>query len=92
MHIQLTQLEGDSLMISVVPADVGKPTSRLEKSKVQDGNCYWEKPLYETVKISRDPKTGKIHEKIYYFIVAKVQITLNVTKPISIYFLIRKHT
>ncbi|CAH1453669.1 unnamed protein product [Lactuca virosa] len=68
---QLTQLEGDSLMISVVPADVGKATSRLEKSKVQDGNCYWEKPLYETVKFSHDTKTGKIHEKIYYFIVAK---------------------
>ncbi|KAL7595996.1 hypothetical protein Lser_V15G30397 [Lactuca serriola] len=68
---QLTQLEGDSLMISVVPTDVGKATSRLEKSKVQDGNCYWEKPLYETVKFSHDQKTGKIHEKIYYFIVAK---------------------
>ncbi|KAI3681945.1 hypothetical protein L2E82_50254 [Cichorium intybus] len=68
---QLTQLEGDALMISVVPADVGKPTSRLEKSKVQDGNCYWEKPLYETVKFSQDQRTGKIHEKIYYFIVAK---------------------
>lgn len=67
-------------MISVVPTDVGKATSRLEKSKVQDGNCYWEKPLYETVKFSHDQKTGKIHEKIYYFIVAKVQIDLNLCK------------
>ncbi|KAI3691777.1 hypothetical protein L6452_31579 [Arctium lappa] len=68
---QLTELGGDALMISVVPADVGKPTSRLEKAKVQDGSCYWEKPLYETVKFSQDQKTRKFYEKIYYFVVAK---------------------
>ncbi|KVH91859.1 EEIG1/EHBP1 N-terminal domain-containing protein [Cynara cardunculus var. scolymus] len=68
---QLAQLGGDALMISVVPADIGKPTSRPEKAKVQDGSCYWEKPLYETVKFSQDPKTGKFYEKIYYFVVAK---------------------
>ena len=74
VYMQLAQLGGDALTISVVPADVGKPTSRLEKSKVQDGSCYWEKPLFETVKFSQDQKTGKFYEKIYYFVVAKVQI------------------
>ncbi|KAF5774836.1 putative NT-type C2 domain-containing protein [Helianthus annuus] len=68
---QMALLGGDDLMISLVPDDVGKPTSRLEKAKVEDGSCYWEKPLYETVKFSQDPKTGKFHEKIYHFIVTK---------------------
>ncbi|KAK1419113.1 hypothetical protein QVD17_28271 [Tagetes erecta] len=68
---QLGVLGGEDLMIYVVPADVGKPTSRSEKAKFQDGSCYWEKPLYETVKFLQDPKTGKFHEKIYYFVVAK---------------------
>ncbi|KAM0069898.1 putative NT-type C2 domain-containing protein [Helianthus debilis subsp. tardiflorus] len=71
MYMQMALLGGDDLMISLVPADVGKPTSRLEKAKVEDGSCYWEKPLYETVKFSQDPKTGKFHEKIYHFIVTK---------------------
>ncbi|KAK1430596.1 hypothetical protein QVD17_13455 [Tagetes erecta] len=68
---QLSQLGGDALMLSMIPADIGKPTLRLEKVKVRDGSCYWEKPLYETMKFSQDPKTGKFHEKIYHFIVAK---------------------
>ena len=72
IYIQLAQLGGDSLMLSIIPADVGKPTSRLDKAKVQYGTCYWEKPIYETVKFSQDPKTRRINEKIYYFVVAKV--------------------
>lgn len=72
MCMQLPQLGGDALMLSMIPADIGKPTLKLEKVKVRDGSCYWEKPLYETVKFSQDPKTGKFHEKIYHFIVAKV--------------------
>lgn len=77
MYMQLEQLDGDTLMISVTPADVGKPTSKLEKTKVREGSCYWEKPLYETVKFSQDAKTGKFLEKIYHFVVAKVNIALN---------------
>ncbi|KAI7744389.1 hypothetical protein M8C21_013842 [Ambrosia artemisiifolia] len=71
---QLAQFEGDALMISMIPADVGKPTSKSEKVKVRDGSCHWEKPLFETVKFSQDPKTGKYNEKIYNFIVAKVSV------------------
>ncbi|KAM7494224.1 hypothetical protein LguiB_028833 [Lonicera macranthoides] len=67
---QVSQFVGDTLMISAIPADVGKPTVRLEKVTVREGSCYWEKPIYETVKLIRDPKTGKIHEKIYHFVVS----------------------
>lgn len=73
MGFQVSSLGGDSLVISVVPADVGKPTAKLEKSIVKDGCCYWEKPVYETVKFVRDSKTGKIHERIYKFVVSTVR-------------------
>ncbi|KAI3707025.1 hypothetical protein L6452_25186 [Arctium lappa] len=67
---QLKQLAGDTLIISVIPADTGKPTTRLEKAKVKDGSCYWEKPHYQTVKFVRDPKNGKFNEKVYHFVMA----------------------
>lgn len=67
------QLEGNALMVSVVPVDVGKPTMRLEKAAVQDGCCQWGNPVYETVKFVREPKTGKISETIYNFIVSTVR-------------------
>lgn len=60
-------------MLSVVPADVGKPTARLEKVKIRDGSCYWEKPVNETMKFTRETKTGKINERIYRFIIATVR-------------------
>lgn len=66
---QMSQVKRDALMVSVVPADVGKPTVRSEKATVRDGNCYWENAVLETVKFVREPKTGKIHEKIYNFVV-----------------------
>ncbi|XP_076933539.1 uncharacterized protein LOC143599478 [Bidens hawaiensis] len=83
---QLALLGGDDLIISVVPADVGKPASRLEKAKVQNGSCYWEKPLYETVKLTQDPKTGKFHEKIYHFVVTKDSSRFGVVGEVSIDF------
>ncbi|KAK9079666.1 hypothetical protein SSX86_001339 [Deinandra increscens subsp. villosa] len=67
---QLKQVARETLVISVIPADIGKPTSRLEKAKIKDGSCYWEKPHYETVKFVHDPKNGKFHEKIYHFALA----------------------
>ena len=59
-------------MISLVPEDVGKPTVRLEKAAVREGTCTWENPIYETVKLTKEKKTGIIHEKIYHFIVSTV--------------------
>ncbi|KAK8626039.1 hypothetical protein V6N13_133693 [Hibiscus sabdariffa] len=67
---QVTQLNVQALMISVVPSDGGKPRTKLEKATVLDGNCRWENPVYETVKLDRDPKTGKINERIYHFILS----------------------
>ncbi|XP_070008977.1 uncharacterized protein [Nicotiana sylvestris] len=66
---QVSQVVGDVLMVSVVPADVGKPTVKSDKATVRDGSCYWENGVLETVKFVREPKTGKIHERIYNFVV-----------------------
>ena len=57
-------------MITLIPVDVGKPTARSEKAAVSGGCCRWEKPMYETVKFVREPKTGKISEKIYHILVS----------------------
>ncbi|GFZ16483.1 myosin heavy chain-related protein [Actinidia rufa] len=67
---QVPQVGGDSLTISLVPADVGKPTVKSEKAAIRDGSCHWENPVYETVKFFRETKTGKIHEKIYNLVVS----------------------
>ncbi|KAK4422632.1 hypothetical protein Salat_1845700 [Sesamum alatum] len=66
---QVTQIGGDGLMISVVPADTGRPTVKSDKAAVRNGSCLWENPVYETVKFNQDPKSGKIHERIYYFVI-----------------------
>ena len=62
----------DSLVLSIVPGDNGKPTTRLEKAIVHDGNCKWENPVYEAVKFNQDPKNGKFSEKVYYFVISTV--------------------
>ncbi|CAA2993374.1 Hypothetical predicted protein [Olea europaea subsp. europaea] len=40
--MQLSQVGGDALMISVVPADVGKPNVKSDKAIVRDSVCLWE--------------------------------------------------
>jgi hypothetical protein len=67
-------MKKSALMVSLVPDDVGKPTVKLEKTAVQDGTCLWENPIFESVKLVRDLKSGILHEKIYHFIVATVRI------------------
>ncbi|CAI9094009.1 OLC1v1029643C1 [Oldenlandia corymbosa var. corymbosa] len=62
---------GDGLVISVIPADAGKPSAKLEKATIRDGSCYWDTPVHETVKFVREPKTGKINERLYHFLVGK---------------------
>ncbi|KAI3501265.1 hypothetical protein L1887_29129 [Cichorium endivia] len=83
---QLTQIGGDALMIAVIPGDVGKPTARLDKAKVRDGSCYWEKPHYETLKFIQDQKTGKFNEKIYRFVVATGSSAFGVVGEVSLDF------
>ncbi|KAK6935365.1 NT-type C2 domain [Dillenia turbinata] len=67
---QVPKLGGDGLIISIIPADIGKVTTRLDKAVIKDGMYSWESPVYETVKFNRDPKSGKIREKIYLFLVS----------------------
>ncbi|XP_076912684.1 uncharacterized protein LOC143571050 [Bidens hawaiensis] len=81
---QLAPNVGDALTIAVIPSDTGKPTARLEKTKVKDGSCYWEKPHSETVKFTRDQKTGKVNEKIYRFVVATGSSVYGIVGEVSL--------
>ncbi|XP_042952492.1 myosin-J heavy chain-like [Carya illinoinensis] len=63
---QVSQFCADALMVSLIPADVGKPTVKSDKAMVRNETCRWENPVYETVKFNREPRTGKISERIYY--------------------------
>ncbi|XP_058222575.1 uncharacterized protein LOC131332390 [Rhododendron vialii] len=83
---QVTQVGGDSLIIHFFPADVGKPTVRLEKAAIRDGSCSWENPVYETVKFFREPKTGKIQEKIYTFVISTGSSKAGLIGEVSIDF------
>ncbi|KAE8657328.1 nuclear transcription factor Y subunit C-3 [Hibiscus syriacus] len=46
----VTLLNMQTLVISVVSGDGGKPTTKLEKATVLDDNCRWDKSFYESVK------------------------------------------
>lgn len=59
----------DALMVVLIPTDVGRPTVRSDKAGVTDGLCRWN-TVYETVKLSLDAKTGKVHDKIYQFLIS----------------------
>ncbi|URD82166.1 ATP-dependent RNA helicase [Musa troglodytarum] len=73
LQFQATQvpvLGSETVMVSLVPLDVGRPTVRSEKVAVMDGTCNWSNPIYETVSLACDPKSGKINEKFYQFLVS----------------------
>lgn len=75
MRFQVTQvppLEATGLMISLIPVGAGKPTARLERAEIVEGTCKWENPVYETVELVQEIKTGRIGEKCYYLIVSTV--------------------
>ncbi|XP_075495454.1 uncharacterized protein LOC142532833 [Primulina tabacum] len=75
MQFQATQvppLEATGLMISLIPVGSGKPTARLERAEILEGTCTWENPVYETVELVKETKTGRIGEKCYYLIVSTV--------------------
>ncbi|XP_058181933.1 uncharacterized protein LOC131300231 [Rhododendron vialii] len=83
---QVPQVKAKALTISLVPADVGKPTVRLEKAVIVDGTCFWENPVYETVKLIRDPKTRGFIEKKYHFIVSSGSSKAGLLGEVSINF------
>nr|GLL28162.1 centrosomal protein of 290 kDa-like isoform X1 [Ipomoea trifida] len=67
---QVPQLKAKSLMISLVSADTRRTSVKMGRAEIVEGACSWESPVCETIKLERDPKTGRIQEKIYYFVVA----------------------
>ncbi|KAL6533152.1 hypothetical protein OROMI_027264 [Orobanche minor] len=69
-EFQVPQLKAKRVMISLVPVDLGKPTLRLSKVPILEGTCTWESPVYETVKLVQETKTGRIREKFYYVVVS----------------------
>ncbi|KAL2342773.1 hypothetical protein Fmac_004058 [Flemingia macrophylla] len=73
LHFHITQAiqSGvDALVLLIVPGDIGKVTTRLEKAAVRGGVCRWENPVYEAVKFVQEPKTGKLSERVYHFVVS----------------------
>ncbi|WOL10125.1 hypothetical protein Cni_G18879 [Canna indica] len=75
LQFQATQVPlsgAEGVTVSLVPLDVGKPTVRSERVSAIGGTCKWLNPIYETVKLVRDPKSGKINEKLYKFLVSAV--------------------
>jgi len=72
IQLQVFQSGMDALVLSIVPGDIGKPTTKLEKAAVRDGTCRWDNPVYETVKFVQEAKTGKISDRIYHFLVSTV--------------------
>ncbi|CAL9125122.1 unnamed protein product [Musa textilis] len=73
LQFQATQVPlpaSEAATVSLVPLDVGKPTVRSERVAVVGGTCKWLNPVYETVKLTRDPKSGKINDKLYQFLVS----------------------
>ncbi|XP_057508718.1 uncharacterized protein LOC130791557 [Actinidia eriantha] len=83
---QVPQVKATTLTVSLVPADVGKPTVRLEKAAIIDGTCFWENPVYETVKLIRDQKTGRFNDKYYHFIVSTGSSKAGILGEVSINF------
>ncbi|ESW32037.1 hypothetical protein PHAVU_002G287700 [Phaseolus vulgaris] len=73
LHFHVTQMVQsgvESLVLSIVPGDIGKVTTRLEKAAIHGGVCRWENPVFETIKLFQEPKTGKFSERVYYFVVS----------------------
>ncbi|KAJ3682202.1 hypothetical protein LUZ60_014775 [Juncus effusus] len=72
-HFQVFQVPKsgwETLMVVLVPTDLGRPTVRSEKTGTTDGSCRIINPVFETTKLTRDAKTGKVHDKLYQFIVS----------------------
>ncbi|XP_031495051.1 uncharacterized protein LOC116260741 isoform X2 [Nymphaea colorata] len=73
MQFQATQvppLGSDSLMVALVSSETGKTTAKTQKVQVQNGSCQWDNPVYETVKLAEEERTGKFDSKIYQFVVS----------------------
>ncbi|KAJ6849932.1 paramyosin-like isoform X1 [Iris pallida] len=95
LQFHATQVHGsgrEPLVVTLVPLELGKPTLRSEKAAAAaDGECQWQSPVYETVRLMQDPKTGKISDKPYQFQVsttgsAKCRVLGEATINLAEYF------
>jgi N-terminal C2 in EEIG1 and EHBP1 proteins len=69
-YFQVPKAGWDALMVVLIPSDAGRPTVRSDKAAVSQGICRWNAAVYETVKLSLDAKSGKVHDKIYQFLIS----------------------
>ncbi|KAH7690665.1 E3 ubiquitin ligase involved in syntaxin degradation protein [Dioscorea alata] len=70
-HVTQVPLVGwDTMVVSLVPLDVGKPSLKSDKAEVMNGECQWLKPVFETARLVQDPKSMKFNEKFYQFLVS----------------------
>ncbi|KAL6182165.1 hypothetical protein ACLB2K_043588 [Fragaria x ananassa] len=83
---QVPKLGVEALMVSVIPVDVGKPTVKLDKAVVRDGSCRWENSVLETVKFDPEPRTGKIKERLYNFVLSTGSSKASVLGEVSVDF------
>ncbi|KAJ0967201.1 hypothetical protein J5N97_024118 [Dioscorea zingiberensis] len=65
----------ETMVVTLVPQDVGKPTVRSDKAEVVNGECQWVRPISETARLVQDPKSGKFSEKVYQFLVSSAGAT-----------------
>ncbi|XP_039140256.1 centromere-associated protein E-like isoform X2 [Dioscorea cayenensis subsp. rotundata] len=70
-HVTQVPLVGwETMVVSLVPLDVGKPSLKSDKAEVVNGECQWLKPVFETARLVQDPKSMKFNEKFYQFLVS----------------------
>ncbi|CAL9079956.1 unnamed protein product [Musa textilis] len=67
---QVPQSGPGTMMVSLGPVGASRPTARSEKVAVIGGTCNWVNPVYETVKLVRNPTTGKMDDKVYRFLLS----------------------
>ncbi|XP_074559696.1 uncharacterized protein LOC141815644 [Curcuma longa] len=60
----------EAVTVTMIPEDAGRPTARSERVPVVEGSCDWVNPVFEVAKLVRNPKTGKMDEKVYRLVVA----------------------
>lgn len=104
---QIPKLGLEAMVVTLVPPDAGRPAARLEKTTFSNGACDWEEPVYVTVKLSQNLRTGKIDDKIYQLRVSATissesrvlgEITINLAdyaeafKPFSVSFPLKAST
>ncbi|KAJ7557258.1 hypothetical protein O6H91_05G119200 [Diphasiastrum complanatum] len=67
---RLPQTGWDRLVVSLIPADTGRTSSKTQKAYVRNGNCQWPDAVIESTMLSADPKSKEYEEKLYRIVVS----------------------